>query len=68
MGRICRCCRTTEGSPVGRSRWLRGLVGLGLMELVLPLDGREVAEAGVQSAVVVAVEPSNDGPAGLSTG
>ena len=30
--------------PVGRSRWLRGLVGLGLMVLVLPFDGRDVAQ------------------------
>ena len=35
-------------SPADRSRWLRGLVGLGLAVLVLPLDGWEVAQARVE--------------------
>ena len=49
-----------EGPPVDRSRWLRGLVGLGLTVVVLPLEGREVAEARVEPLAVVAVDPAED--------
>ena len=40
------CC---ELPPVGRSRWLRGQVGLGLIVLLLPIDGSDVAERRVPS-------------------
>ena len=36
--------------------------------VVLPLGGWEVAEAGVQSAVVVAVDPGEDRPTCLGPG
>jgi hypothetical protein len=49
-----------ERPPVGRSRWLRGRVGLGLIVLVLPVDGSYVAERGVPAAQVVAVDPAED--------
>jgi hypothetical protein len=52
---------------VDRSRGLRGLVGLGLTVHGLPLDGWDVAEARVQPAVVVAVDPSEDRPAGFGS-
>jgi transposase InsO family protein len=39
-----------ELPPVGRSRWLRGRVGLGLMIGLLPGDGGDVAEGGVPAA------------------
>jgi hypothetical protein len=52
-----------EVPPVGRSRGLRGLVGLGLTVVVLPLDRGPVAEAGVQAPVVVGVDPGEDRPA-----
>jgi hypothetical protein len=41
---------TFELPPVGRSRWLRGRVGLGLMILLFPGDGGDVAEGGVSAA------------------
>ena len=39
-----------ERPPVGRSRWLRGRGGLGLMVVLLPGDGSDVAEGGVPAA------------------
>jgi len=40
----------TEVPPVGRSRWLRGLLGRGLNVLVFPCDGGDVSEGGVPAA------------------
>ena len=57
-------CTTDGGPPVDRSRWLRGLFGLGVAVLVFPLDGWHVAEARVEPPVVVGVDPGEDGPAG----
>src|SRR5918994_7532508 len=53
-----------EAPPADRSRWLRGLVGLGLTVVVLPLGGWDVAEARVEPPVVVGVDPGEDRPSG----
>jgi hypothetical protein len=50
----------SEAPPADRSRCLRGQVGLGLTVLVVPLDGRDVAEARVEPPVVVSVDPGED--------
>lgn len=47
----------SEAPPVDCSRGLRGVVGLDSTVVVLPLDRRQVAEAGVESPVVVGVDP-----------
>ena len=54
--------------PAGRTRGLRGLVGLGLTVVGLPLEGWDVAEAGVQSSGVVSVDPGEDRPPCLCLG
>ena len=56
-----------ELPPVGRSRWLRGRVGLALIVLLLPCNGSDVDERQVPSALVVAVDPAEDRPAGFGS-
>ncbi len=58
----------TELPPAGGTRGLRGLLCVWLTVVGLPFGGRDVAEAGMESARVVPVDPDEDGSAGLGPG
>jgi len=59
---------SSEVPPAGRSRGLRGLVGLGLTIVAFPFGGWDVAEARVKAPVVVGVDPGEDRSTGLGAG